>query len=123
MRLRRRRWGPDEHPFDVGLQPERVALSWQRTALAIAVGSLLYGRIVASQLGILSLLPVMAGLVLAAVMGWWSRRRYEHHHVTLTRGGGPIADGALLAVVATCVGLAGLLALWLMTGQAVVAGS
>lgn len=92
-----------DHPFDPGLQPERVALSWQRTALAIAVGSLIFGRILSSTLGLWAVLPMVAGLVMAAVLGMRSQRRYTHHHRTLTSGIGMIADGRLNAALALFV--------------------
>lgn len=94
-------------PFDPGLQPERVALSWQRTAMAIAVGSLVYARIISPSIGAWALAPALAGLVLAILMGFRSRHRYEHHHRTLTTRQGNLADGRFLAFVAACVGAAG----------------
>ena len=87
-------------PFDPGLQPERSALAWQRTALGIAVGSLVFGRILSTSLGLFALLPMLAGLAMSAVLGMQSHRRYSHHHRTLTSGHGFIADGALNAVLA-----------------------
>lgn len=98
-------------PFDPGLQPERSALAWQRTAMAIGVGALVYGRIVAHTLGLWSLLPSAAGLLLAVLMGVKSHLRYRHHHRTLTEGQGQLADGLLPAIVAASVFAAGVFAL------------
>lgn len=88
------------HPFDPGLQPERSALAWQRTALSIAVGSLIFGRILSFTLGMWAILPMVAGLVMAAILGLKSHRRYAHHHRTLTSGVGLLADGRLNAALA-----------------------
>ncbi len=88
-----------EQPFDPGLQPERSALAWQRTALSIAVGSLIFGRILSTSLGLWALIPMLAGLAMSAVLGMQSYRRYAHHHRTLTSGNGAIADGRLNAVM------------------------
>lgn len=98
-------------PFDPGLQPERVALSWQRTALSVAVGSFLYARVILPNVGVWALVPVVAGLVLATVMGYKSSRRYQHHHRTLTSQRGSLADGFLLFFIASSVAAAGVFAM------------
>ncbi len=89
-----------DRPFDKGLQPERSALAWQRTALSIAVGSLIFGRILATSLGLWALLPMLAGLSMSAALGMKAYGRYAHHHRTLTSGNGLLADGRLNAVLA-----------------------
>ena len=61
---------------DPGVQPERTALAWQRTALATAAGSAIVARHTVGPLGpgALVVLAVSLGLALAAfVLG---RRRY-----------------------------------------------
>lgn len=88
-----------DRPFDPGLQPERNALAWQRTALSIAVGSLIFGRILSATLGMWAVLPMVAGLAMAAALGRRSQQRYAHHHRTLTSGNGTIADGRLNAAL------------------------
>ncbi len=90
----------NDRPFDKGLQPERSALAWQRTAMSIAVGSLIFGRILSTSLGLWALLPMMAGLSMSAVLGVKAHRRYAHHHRTLTSGQGLLADGRLNAALA-----------------------
>ena len=87
-------------PFDKGLQPERSALAWQRTALSIAVGSLVFGRILSESLGLWALLPMLIGLLMSSVLGMKAHRRYAHHHRTLTSGNGHLADGRLHAALA-----------------------
>lgn len=106
---------PDlETPFDPGLQPERVALSWQRTSMSIAIGALFYARLVANAIGLWALLPAVAGLLLGSVTGIKSHMRYRHHHRVLNRNEGQLADGLLLAIVAGCVCAAGIFALVVM---------
>lgn len=100
-----------QRPFDPGLQPERTVLAWQRTALSIGMGSLVFARIEAGVLGIWSWAFAGAGLVAAVLIGTWSRRRYSYTHHTLTSGGTHLADGLLPAVVAVIVALAGAVAL------------
>lgn len=99
-----------QQPFDPGLQPERVALSWQRTALALAVGSVVYARIIAPTVGLWALLPTAAGLGLAVVMGMRAHRRYQHHHRTLTGNRGSLADGFLMFFISASVMAAGIFA-------------
>ncbi|MGV8845020.1 DUF202 domain-containing protein [Tessaracoccus sp.] len=86
-----------DHPYDPGLQPERSALAWQRTALSIAVGSLIFGRILSTSLGLWALLPMLAGLTMSILLFLKSHLRYAHHHRTLTSGNGLLADGRLNA--------------------------
>lgn len=93
----------NDRPSDPGLQPERSALAWQRTALAIAVGSLIFGRILSASLGLWAVLPMVAGLAMSATLGMRSQRRYAHHHRILTSGKGMIADGRLIAALALFV--------------------
>ena len=100
-----------ERPFDPGLQPERSALAWQRTSLSIAGGSLIFGRILSTSLGLWALLPMVAGLALSAALGLKSHQRYRHHHRTLTSGNGLLADGRLNAALALFVLGAGVLSL------------
>lgn len=70
-------------PFDIGLQTERTALSWQRTTLALAVGVLLAARLLVVVWGSLSYLIVASGLVLVAGLFLLGYRRYESAHYTL----------------------------------------
>ena len=100
-----------ERPADPGLQPERVALSWQRTALAIAVGALIYARIVFQTIGYWAFVPMVAGLVLALYLGAGSRVRYRRQHRAMTDENVRLTDGKLLAVVSASVSAAGVFAL------------
>ncbi|MHA6508662.1 DUF202 domain-containing protein [Tessaracoccus sp. Y1736] len=101
----------NERPSDPGLAAERTILSWQRTALSIGAGALVFARIEATALGLWSWAFAAAGLALAALIGVWSRRRYSYTHRTLIGGGRQLADGLLPAVVAVSVAAAGTVAL------------
>lgn len=93
-------------PIDIGLQLERTTLAWRRSALALAVGSLVAMRLLPELLGSLVwIAPGAIGLVGALWMWWMSRRR---HHAFLDRvaaGGAPRIDGAG-ALCAIAVGTA-----------------
>jgi uncharacterized membrane protein YidH (DUF202 family) len=88
--------------WDPGVQNERTALAWQRTALAIIAGAAILARLTEHRLGVWALVP----LVVAAPLGGWafleSRRRYlRSAHVTedLRRRGGRGPLTLTLAVV------------------------
>lgn len=74
----------DLRPFDVGLQPERTALSWRRTALALTVGPLVVARLLAPALGgwavVLAALGTACGLGLLVA----GVARYRRVHEVLT---------------------------------------
>ncbi|MDT0180611.1 DUF202 domain-containing protein [Microbacterium sp. ARD31] len=93
--------------FDPGLQPERTELAWRRTALALAVGSLVALRLLPAVLGHVAwIAPGIAGLVASGVLWLAARRRYAGVSAATSAGGDrvPLPDGRLplaLAVVAT----------------------
>jgi len=82
-------------PWDSGLQPERTALAWRRTGLALTIGSLIGLRVLPPLLGpaayVLAGLGVVASLAVLAA----AHRRYRRVHRLLlaardaghTRGG------------------------------------
>lgn len=95
--------------FDAGLQPERTALAWRRTGIALAVVSLISLRATVSVLG-----PPMAPVCLGALgLSCWavtmSQRRYRRVVQALT--GGPDAPlptgGGTLTLLAVTVFLLG----------------
>lgn len=95
-----------ERPFDPGLQPERTALAWRRTALAVAVGALITVRILPELLGTWAIVPAGAGLILALLILVATHHRYRAHHNLLTSADTdhiPLPDGALPALVAVTV--------------------
>ncbi len=101
--------------FDPGLQPERTALAWRRTGLAVAVGAIAGTRVLAPALGAGAVVVGMLGLALAALLVLGSTRRARRAEVALLRDGclasGP--GGRLVAAVCiacTAVGIAALVA-------------
>lgn len=58
-----------------GLQPERTALAWRRTALGLATGSLVAGRLLSVELGVWSWWLAAAGVVLAGALAVAAHRR------------------------------------------------
>jgi uncharacterized membrane protein YidH (DUF202 family) len=98
--------------FDPGLQPERTALAWRRTLLAVAVGALVSLRILPPVLGSWSIGLSLGGVVAGGVLWAAARRRAEavdaallHRRRTLPGGrlpavlGGVVAVGALTGLV------------------------
>uniref|UniRef100_UPI0028ACE5F0 DUF202 domain-containing protein n=1 Tax=Microbacterium sp. TaxID=51671 RepID=UPI0028ACE5F0 len=81
-------------PFDAGLQLERTSLSWRRTALSIAVGSLVSLRLLPLWLGgVQWVLPGMAGLLGASLLWGVSRRRHQAFMDDVGQGRAPRAAG------------------------------
>jgi hypothetical protein len=70
----------NDGPWDPGLQPERTALAWRRTGLALTVGSLIGLRVLPPLLGpaayVLAGLGVVASLAVLAA----AHRRYRRVH-------------------------------------------
>jgi uncharacterized membrane protein YidH (DUF202 family) len=64
-------------PRDPGLQPERTALAWQRSALALAAATIVIGRLTFSAVGVLALLVVALGVAHAAVVFATAQRHYR----------------------------------------------
>ena len=93
-------------PFDAGLQLERTSLSWRRTALSIAVGSLVSLRLLPLWLGGAQwVLPGMVGLVAASLLWRVSRRRHRAFMADVEAGRAPSAAGAG-ALLALTIGVA-----------------
>lgn len=109
----------DRGPFDPGLQLERTALSWRRTALALTVGPLLAARVLAPELGALAVLAAVGGVALGGYVSLASSARYRaiHRQLTGTHHPGP-APGATPLAVLTAVPLVGVgvAAVLLVTG-------
>ncbi len=76
--------GVGQAPFDPGLQLERTALSWRRTALALTIGPLLAARVLAPELGVLSVLAAVGGVALGGYVALASSARYRRIHRWLT---------------------------------------
>lgn len=99
--------------FDTGLQPERTALAWRRTGLALLGGSLVAARILPAVLDAWTAIFGLCGVISASVLLYAIHRRYQRHHTTLTTEGelAPIAGGRLIAITAGFVFAAGILTL------------
>ncbi|GAA1972808.1 DUF202 domain-containing protein [Microbacterium pumilum] len=99
-------------PRDPGLQPERTELAWRRTALALAVGSLISLRLFPEALGDpLWAIPGLAGLVAAGALWMTARRRYRQTEAAVTEPDVALPDARALiglAAVALAVGVVGL---------------
>lgn len=91
--------------FDPGLQPERTALAWRRTGLALLAGSLVAARILPESLGAWAVTIGLAGVAGSAALLYAIHRRYRRHHERLTNAGdrSPIAGGRLIAAMALFV--------------------
>jgi putative membrane protein len=89
-------------PFDAGLQNERTALAWTRTALALLAAVFLAARITVAQLGAFTVVITAVTLPLAtAVLAAASRRYRAAHRALHTRAALP--DGRLPAAVTALV--------------------
>lgn len=100
--------------WDPGLQPERTELAWRRTALSLALLSLVSLRLLPAAFGsALWLVPGIVGVVASGPLWWAARRRAVVTNRTL-RSPQPhrLPDGRLLlgaAVFASAVGIAGVI--------------
>ena len=114
---------PPSRLADPGLQPERTELAWRRTALAIAIGSLLSLRVFPLVLPDGSagwgLVPGVLGVGTAALLWGAARRRQRRTTAVLTaRATGPLPSGGLplvLTVFATGFGVVALILVVLTT--------
>ena len=91
--------------FDPGMQPERTALAWRRTALSMAAGSLVALRIFAPSLGPWAVAPAVVAFAIAVVVFAASELRYRRNHRALTANRESsarvaLAGGALIALTA-----------------------
>ena len=99
-------------PFDPGLQPERTALAWRRTGLALVVGSLVAFRVLPALLGPWAFVVAAAGVAVSiGVMVAAHGRHGEVHHLLTSSDDDRVAlpGAALLAVVAAFSAAMGLL--------------
>ena len=101
-------------PADSGMQAERTALAWRRTALSVAVGSLIGLRVLPPQLGPLGYAVAALGLVWSVDLTLTARRRYRDGSRLVRAGGDVPARGVparTLARTAATTGVVGLAAL------------
>ena len=101
-------------PADKGTQAERTALAWRRTALSVAVGSLIGLRVLPPQLGPLGYAVAALGLVWSVDLALTARRRYRdgsrlvHAGDVVPARGVPVPTLARTAATTGVVGLAAL---------------
>ncbi len=84
--------------IDPGLQNERTALAWQRTALSVLAGAALLGRLVLGTDTVLVIMELAVALPLALWVLLDSRRHYASR-----RASRPGAVGSRAAALATAV--------------------
>lgn len=90
--------------FDPGLQHERTALAWERTAVAVMVAGVLLARYAAQTVHYSIAFVGIAQVVVGAVLLVWSGRHYEDLHGPLRAGSSPIHPTAARIVgIATVV--------------------
>ena len=88
---------PHDEVFDLGLQNERTALAWRRTALSLATAAVVIGRLTMGRLGIPAVILAGACAVAATAVGHLSMQRYRRAHRSLTATQPPalVTDGFL----------------------------
>ncbi|WP_051009547.1 DUF202 domain-containing protein [Timonella senegalensis] len=104
--------------YDIGLAVERTALAWQRTILALVVGSVVAARYVSYAVdGPAPILLGVAGTGLGIVALIWTRRRYDKMSSDLKekREVHPGGGGHLLLVMGSMLCLSALLVLFVLT--------
>lgn len=82
--------------FDPGLQPERTALAWLRTALVVTVGSLVGLRVLPHYWGPVGLVVAGAGALASMALIGLAVRRYRLTQRRLIGAGPPDGPGGLL---------------------------
>lgn len=84
--------------FDPGLQHERTALAWERTAIATMVAGVLMARYAANSLHVGFAFIGIAQVVVGAAVLVWSARHYDDLHGPLREGVSPIHPTAARVV-------------------------
>ena len=93
--------------FDRGLQHERTALAWERTAIASMVAGVLMARYAAASIHVLFGAVGVAQVVFGAVLLVWSARHYDDLHGPLRAGVSPVHPGAARVVGVGAIVFAG----------------
>ncbi|MEW1955464.1 DUF202 domain-containing protein [Terrabacter sp. NPDC080008] len=98
-------------PADPGLQPERTALAWRRTALSVTVGSLVALRVLPPELGPIGYAVSVLGLLWGLDLALAARHRYRDAARMVAAGSGATTAGVAVARTAVVSGLVGVAAL------------
>lgn len=93
--------------FDSGLQHERTALAWERTAIAAMVAGVLLARYAAESVHYSIASVGVAQVVLAAALLVWAGRHYDDLHGPLRAGVSPVHPTATRLVGILTVGFTG----------------
>jgi len=104
-------------PQAPGMQAERTSLAWRRTALSVAVGSLVGLRVLPPQLGAMGYAVSALGLLWSLDLALSARRRYRDGQRLLRARAGTTAAGtsvARTALTSACFALIALVALLLL---------
>lgn len=91
--------------FDRGMQPERTALAWRRTALAMGVGSIAALRVFPLAFGPAALVPAGIAVVISITVFVFAQLRYRRNHRALIADRATdqpvvLAGGGMVALVA-----------------------
>jgi uncharacterized membrane protein YidH (DUF202 family) len=90
--------------FDPGLQHERTALAWERTAIAVMIAGVLLARYAAETVHYTIAFVGVGQVVIGAGLLVWSGRHYEELHGPLRAGVSPVHPVAARIIgVATVV--------------------
>ena len=108
-------------PADKGMQAERTALAWRRTALSVAVGSLIGMRVLPPQLGPLGYAVAALGLVWSVDLALTARRRYRDGSRLVRAGGVVSAPGVPAPTLARTAATTGVVALAALVFVVVIA--
>jgi uncharacterized membrane protein YidH (DUF202 family) len=84
--------------FDEGLQHERTALAWERTAISTMVVGVLLARYATQSLHWGFAAFGLVSVVLGGVLLVWSARHYDDLHAPLRAGESPVHPTATRAV-------------------------
>jgi uncharacterized membrane protein YidH (DUF202 family) len=106
--------------FDPGLQPERTALSWNRTSLSMVVGGIAGLKVLPDLIGGWGLAVAVAVIAAGGGLGLAAHRRSERGHAVLLGGEGLLPDGRVLVMVAVLIGLIGAVAFGTVVHAAVL---
>jgi uncharacterized membrane protein YidH (DUF202 family) len=101
---------PGSEVVDLGLQHERTALAWDRTALALIVVGAFSVQVAGGGIGELAHLPGYLVAGLGAVLLWLGARRYWRRDADLRAGSSPVRPRLIVVtgVAATVMGLTSL---------------
>lgn len=84
--------------FDPGLQHERTALAWERTAIATMVAGVLMARYASASLHVGFAFVGLAQVLVGAGVLVWSARHYDDLHGPLREGQSPVHPTAARVV-------------------------